>query len=551
MISTGSMAPTLLGYHRRVECPACRFQFAAGAAASAEVAASGMQLARAAGPEAAVADADLEHAACPNCGRFATRVDALPVTEGDQLLVHKDAFAWRRVLGGHGPRRWEVAVFRNPQDETMAYVKRVVGLPGERIELIDGDVYADGRLQRKPLSAQLGTRIIVHSQDHEPDDQDPDWRPRWTTESEASAWSIEPCRFVFNGDRKSEVRRRTAEVEYETASPTSDHHSPLTAHHTPPPSLDWLAYRHWVRLGGLHRTGVPLAEWPAGVAPPDPVLSTIAYHAETGTLSCYGALPFEVWEQWDAQTEDAAFRLAVRELYERSHVAPITDECPYNGTGRARQAYAVRDLMLETQVERARGDGELVLEISNGRQSWQAVLDFGHDEVLLLGDDEREPLAVARLPAALREGPLRLLWSCFDRQLLLAVNDAPLLDAVLGEPDSPAAAGPDRRPEARIGARELRVSVAHVRLYRDIYYTPADQGPAAGQRLGRGEYFVLGDNSPVSIDSRHWERPGVPRDAFIGKPLVVHLPSRPETLTWGGRLRRIRVPDFSRVRYIR
>ena len=107
-----------------------------------------------------------------------------------------------------------------------------------------------------------------------------------------------------------------------------------------------------------------------------------------------------------------------------------------------------------------------------------------------------------------------------------------------------------RPPEARIGARNLRVSLSHVTLYRDIYYTLPD-GPVAEYQLARGEYFVLGDNSPVSIDSRHWEHPGVPRDAFIGKPLLVHLPSRPGTLTWGGQSRRIRVPDFSRIRYIR
>jgi hypothetical protein len=96
----------------------------------------------------------------------------------------------------------------------------------------------------------------------------------------------------------------------------------------------------------------------------------------------------------------------------------------------------------------------------------------------------------------------------------------------------------------------LRVALSHVKLYRDIYYTPPDS-PVAEYQLGRGEYFVLGDNSPLSIDSRHWDRPGVPLAAFVGKPLLVHLPSRPGTLTWGGQSRRIRVPDFTRIRYIR
>lgn len=552
MISTGSMAPTLLGYHRHVECPACRFVFAVGAAPDGAAGMSDVQLAHAGGPDAAVAASAEISATCPNCGQAALSAEQLPVTEGDQLLVHKDAFAWRRLFGRHGPRRWEVAVFRNPQEATVAYVKRVVGLPGERIELIDGDVYADGSLTRKPLSAQLGTRIIVYAQNHEPDDQDPDWRPRWTTETDDSAWSIEPQQFVF----KPRPATRTGELPEstrETATQTADDRSPLNTHPSPAQSapLDFLVYRHWVRRGGLHRTTVPLAEWPAGVDPPDPVLATITYQADTGELSCYGALPFEVWERWDTQTEVAAFRLAVHELYERSHVPPVTDEYPYNGTISARQAYPVPDLMLQAQVEWARGEGELVLELSDGRHRWQAVLDFGQDEVLLLGEEARAPLASARLPVTLREGPVRVLWSTFDRQLLLAVDGVPLLEPVLLEPASTVPPQSARPPEARIGARGLRVSVGHVVLYRDVYYTPADQGPATGRQLGRGEFFVLGDNSPVSIDSRHWDRPGVPREAFIGKPLLVHLPSRPGTLNWGGQSRRIRVPDFSRVRYIR
>jgi hypothetical protein len=151
---------------------------------------------------------------------------------------------------------------------------------------------------------------------------------------------------------------------------------------------------------------------------------------------------------------------------------------------------------------------------------------------------------------AIREQSASVVWSTFDQHLVLAVNGEPLLESAL--PDAGPALNPDARrsPEARIGASNLRVSLSHVKLYRDIYYTPPDN-PVAEYQLGRGEYFVLGDNSPVSIDSRHWDRPGVPLEALIGKPLLVHLPSRPGTLTWGGQSRRIRVPDISRIRYIR
>lgn len=49
-----------------------------------------------------------------------------------------------------GPRRWEVDIFRFPNDERALYVKRIVGLPGETLEIKGGDVWIDGKIARKP-----------------------------------------------------------------------------------------------------------------------------------------------------------------------------------------------------------------------------------------------------------------------------------------------------------------------------------------------------------------------------------------------------------------
>ena len=48
------------------------------------------------------------------------------------------------------PRRWEVMIFRFPLDERRLYVKRIVGLPGETLEIRGGDVWIDGHIARKP-----------------------------------------------------------------------------------------------------------------------------------------------------------------------------------------------------------------------------------------------------------------------------------------------------------------------------------------------------------------------------------------------------------------
>ena len=61
---------------------------------------------------------------------------------GNKILVNKFAYD----LGE--PRRWDVIVFAF--DQWKNYIKRLVGLPGEKINLINGDVYVNGKIERKP-----------------------------------------------------------------------------------------------------------------------------------------------------------------------------------------------------------------------------------------------------------------------------------------------------------------------------------------------------------------------------------------------------------------
>ena len=47
----------------------------------------------------------------------------------------------------NNPERYDIIVFRNPDDESILYVKRVIGLPGEKVEIINGQVFVDDVLQ--------------------------------------------------------------------------------------------------------------------------------------------------------------------------------------------------------------------------------------------------------------------------------------------------------------------------------------------------------------------------------------------------------------------
>jgi signal peptidase I len=68
---------------------------------------------------------------------------------GDHLLVNRmvyGAAGWLEPLAPyHAIRRGDVVVFRHPTDPENLYVKRVVGLPGETIEIYGTRVFVDGR----------------------------------------------------------------------------------------------------------------------------------------------------------------------------------------------------------------------------------------------------------------------------------------------------------------------------------------------------------------------------------------------------------------------
>jgi len=70
---------------------------------------------------------------------------------GDHLLVNKFVFAptlwsWERTLLPIDEiKRGDIIVFKFPEDPERDFVKRVIGLPGETIELRDKKVYVDGK----------------------------------------------------------------------------------------------------------------------------------------------------------------------------------------------------------------------------------------------------------------------------------------------------------------------------------------------------------------------------------------------------------------------
>ncbi len=76
---------------------------------------------------------------------------------GDYLFVSKYSYGFSRFsvpfspnlftgrIWGAEPQRGDVVVFKLPKDESTDYIKRVIGLPGDRIQMIDGVLQINGR----------------------------------------------------------------------------------------------------------------------------------------------------------------------------------------------------------------------------------------------------------------------------------------------------------------------------------------------------------------------------------------------------------------------
>src|SRR5580693_3370038 len=76
---------------------------------------------------------------------------------GDHVFVNKFIFegtgAWyEKFLPYRDIRRGDIIVFKFPFDDHPHYVKRVIGLPGERLRIVNGDVYINGVLLQEPYA---------------------------------------------------------------------------------------------------------------------------------------------------------------------------------------------------------------------------------------------------------------------------------------------------------------------------------------------------------------------------------------------------------------
>ena len=537
VIPTGSMAPTLMGRHKEVTCPECGQVYSVNADREVNESPSLRPSAR-----------YVEAGTCVNC-RFQAKIADEPNFQGDRIYVLKTPLDIPLLnwLGSATLERWNVAVFKLPEEPEVRYIKRLVGMPNEILRILRGDIWvrpidSSDPFQRafRPLSHQDAMQMLVHDDRQRPRTLkgDPRWK-RWQPRREGD-W-IEEIPGIYRVTPLMAVENHVSELRY---------------HHVFPDPNQWDA----------------VVKGEALPYPPRPTLITDFYSYNTDLTL-------------DALSDPAS-------------------------TSRAwSQANWVGDLTLSLRLQVDQPNGKISVELVKAGISNRAEIDLASGQASLFHGERLlgEP-TITKLNAA---GNYDLVLSNIDDRLNFRIDaETPFGEGVqygqVGDPVIPIAADLD---PAGIAANRASVAVSDLVLKRDIYYTldpthadvesleldhplprtckelfdwlgdPDRFGDLAGLQphdypIAPGHFMMLGDNSPWSRDGRAWSRddqldpnrPGrgwdgsgresweVPESLLIGKAFCVYWP---HPVPFGptirlGRDNRLPIrPGFEKMRWIR
>lgn len=551
VIPTGSMAHTLRGAHKDVDCPECGYRYQFGASTETSLGENGKEPSY---------ENDVISGTCPIC-RFTLLTDPHPTKEelaepefqrgleystynGDRIIVSKFDYVLNE------PERWDVIVFKFPGEANTNYIKRLIGLPGETVSLRNGDLYINRddeppKIEPKPPEKALVLRQLVSDNHLQPKKlTQAGWPYRWSVWDAEGASDNSP----WNVELKEDELNRWQEFSIEPKSSNAA-----------PSEVEWIRYQHilpdfgdWdhiIRGGSL--TDQEIEEL-------SPQLITDFYSYNTGVER--------------RRADGLGFSPGVRQA----------------------GLHWVGDLAIECDVEIQSETGQILVDLVEAGRHFTANIDIASGEATLSaqGADQFKPRGQTPVKGI---GEYLINFANVDDRLLLWV-DGKLVsfdqdtqydpESVFGDiyeqtgnlvPESNGRDG-DLSP-AGVGSQGAQLNVRGLRIYRDVYYvadrynrvdrpnsvgqtneyrnsqslweenTPrsvasffsdprawpilADRNQETFDPLKENQFFVLGDNSPSSLDGRLWwektnNKHYVDRKLLIGKALFIYWPH-----SWG------------------
>ena len=404
-------------------------------------------------------------------------------SSGDKILVSKFMYDFT------SPKRGDVIVFKFPEDPYKNFIKRLIGLPNEEIRLWGGDVYIDETIWRKPRSVQ---RVL--------------WMP---VTNDALIWDDIADASLRGSSELGEIPPGAEPVAL-------------------PEIEEWQATHRVERQELVAKRRIQV------------------WHPDDGgawesTADGLRAKP----GSGDSPTSWVTYhrrRVYDRILTDTGHLKPVYKvaidwwECDRQ---RARRPLKpVDDVSVRFRVTPEGASGKVLARLEDSRCEFLAEIPVGQRAPLavhLLAKDGSEPQTVSGPEFAARQGrTTRVAFQNVDDAVILEINGKRLIYHEY--PQVPrAATRPGSRMQVSFGVAGVPALFRQIRLERDVYYWADLYAPRAYPRpwkhakswqLGEREYFVLGDNSPNSKDSRLWKSPGAPEENLIGEAFMVFWPPK-------------------------
>jgi signal peptidase I len=541
VIPTGSMAPTLLGAHMRFTCHECGYNFDVGYQS----------------PEREGAEIDIRDRAersyvvyCPNCKWKVPleESDHPRIRYGDRILVLKYLY----IPWISSPKRWDVVVFKSPQIIEAApnfvtnYIKRLIGLPGEWVMILDGDIYVCDEATIEKIRAANPQLSIDSPRDIPEATLNQAWKiQRKPRNAQNALWRViydHDFRPIMAETKEDGVRKDGWRLPW-----------------VPEPGSGWDTGERTSRVITFKNlTG-------GGALRFDPRTDP-NYDPRSNPPSMY----FSDWLAYDVAQRD---------------LPPRTNQDWARHTPRSYSIFTISDLKLAFSYHRGAGDGPLRAKLTKKGHEFIAELTPGKVRLIHKKPDGTEHVYMENaLRPTSEAAPLRVELENVDHQVTLRLDGntkyqttdnqyAPDVASVLADYYKSRGNYQFPAPSVSIDATNQEAQLSHVSLWRDVYYTPTDgsgselkQGsPEKPIQLGKGpdqnEYFVLGDNSAASSDGRFWLTPvhleneadlevaagRVPGRFMLGKAFFVYWPAGYRPLTTQAPAV---VPNFGEMRFI-
>lgn len=523
VIPTGSMAPTLMGAHIRVRNPESGYSWPIEPWDAPPGAPSGVYRPTqgSGGNPVTVND--------PLTGQMQTRSN-LPLMSGDRILVLKYLYS---IMD---PQRFDVIVFKNPETPTENYIKRLIGLPGEEIALVDGDVFvrtggvpagqADRnlwsqggwRIARKPPVVQQATWQAVFDSSYTPPPPT-SFTPPWTSSQPGWTLSDTPS-YAYSGTARTEL-------VFDTTRPRFTDPQLFPQERRERWTIDdRYAYDEVPRFGVNYQldSRYPVSDIRLG-AGIEPMAEGLIAEARLTARGYEFRVRIEGGEAvLSRRIAAAAVGESAAGDWEQLARGPVAPLSPGHVTS-VRFWHADQAIGLEI-------DGEAVFA------PW--TYDWGPAE-------------------RIRQATGRTIESIVEAEIIPGRN--PLQDEKLY-----------RRPDVRWAFEGAPLRLHRVTLERDLHYQPAPDretdrdenrgaaratGPDHPLTLAADQFFACGDNSPASLDCRLFNSINpwaaqqfdntigvIPRELLLGRAFFVYWPS----LHKGTGV--LPVPDFGRMRFI-